>query len=317
MNPGGSQPQSVVTTQNKDPWSGAQPYLSQALGQAQNLYTTGTGYKPYMGETQAALDPSLASALGQTDVMAHQDMAQGGGFGTGAAGNLALNMINNQGLNPGLQTAAGQFGDIYKEASGQQNPVLQSLIDAQNRRIADKVNSSMAGAGRYGSGAHTDVLARAMSESALPILAQDYAQRQGLRMQSTGGLADLYGQGLQRAGQFSQFLPTIDQMRYAPNQRAMDVGNYYQNRAQGNLAGQISQYNAQQAYPWEQLARYNAIVQGAGGLGGSQISSIPVQQPSTMQRLFGGAAAGAGIGSAFGPAGTAVGGLGGGLLGLL
>jgi len=43
-----------------------------------------------------------------------------------------------------------------------------------------------------------------------------------------------------------------------------------------------------------------------------------INQPSTMQKLFGGAAAGAGIGGSFGgPVGAGIGAVGGGLLGLL
>jgi hypothetical protein len=61
----------------------------------------------------------------------------------------------------------------------------------------------------------------------------------------------------------------------------------------------------------------NAIAGQAGGLGGSQVTSSPLQQPSSTQSLFGGALAGAGLGSMFGPVGAGAGALGGGLLGLL
>ena len=50
----------------------------------------------------------------------------------------------------------------------------------------------------------------------------------------------------------------------------------------------------------------------------SGTQTTPINQPSTLQRLFGGATAGAGLGAAFGGApGAGVGALGGGLLGLL
>ena len=35
--------------------------------------------------------------------------------------------------------------------------------------------------------------------------------------------------------------------------------------APAQLADQIKLYNAQQSWPWEQLARYSAIASGAGG----------------------------------------------------
>ena len=160
----------------------------------------------------------------------------------------------------------------------------------------------MSGAGRYGSGQHTDVMARALAESANPVLAEDY------------------NQGLQRAGQWAQLMPTLDQAQYAPAQSLMALGQYNQERAQNQINDQIKLYNAQQARPWEQVARYNAIAGGAGALGGTQFGTqtTPINNPSTLQKLLGGAAAGAGIGGSFGgPAGAGIGALGGGLLGMM
>ena len=122
---------------------------------------------------------------------------------------------------------------------------------------------------------------------------------------------------MQRAGQWAQLMPTLDQARLQPAQNLAASGQYTQDRAQQQLADQIKLYNAQQAWPWEQLARYSAIASGAGGLGGSQVTSAPIQQPSLLQSGLGGAAAGAGIGSIFGGPGAAVGAGAGGLLGLL
>jgi len=126
--------------------------------------------------------------------------------------------------------------------------------------------------------------------------------------------------GLQRAGQWAQLMPTLDEARLAGAQGLSNIGQFYQERDQKTIDDQIKTYNAQQARPWEQLARWNAIVGGAGGLGGtmSGTQTTPINNPSTLQKLFGGAAAGAGIGGSFGgPAGAGIGALGGGLLGLL
>jgi hypothetical protein len=275
----GQTPVTQQTTQTKDPWSAAQPHLMNTMGAAQSLYGNNVGYQPYTGSTQAALDPMISTAMGAQQGLAQQNL--GGTAGIKAAQQLGLEQI---------------------QGAGKQNPYLQSILDTSNRRISDKIGSSMSGAGRYGSGAHTDVAARAMAEAANPILAEDYSQ------------------GLQRAGQWAQLMPTLDQAQYAPAQSLMALGQYNQERAQNVLDQQVKTYNAQQAYPWEQLARYNAIVGGAGGLGGSMTGTqtTPINNPSTLQKLFGGAAAGAGIGGSFGgPLGAGVGAAAGGLLGLL
>ena len=152
-----------------------------------------------------------------------------------------------------------------------------------------------------------------MAEAADPLLAQDYARRQAQQQSILEG-------GQQRMGQWAQLMPTLDEARWAPAQGLMAIGQFQQERAQRTLDDQIKAYNANEARPWEQLARYNAIVGGAGGLGGTTVGSTttPVNSPSTLQKLLGGGLAGAGIGGSFGgPPGAAVGALGGGLLGMM
>jgi hypothetical protein len=218
-------------------------------------------------------------------------------------------------MTPGVQGAANQYQDLYNKASSPDNPYLQAQLDAQNRLIADKVNSATSGMGRYGSAAHTDVLARALSETDAPVLAQDYARRQQEMLAATQGQAGVYQQGLSQAGQYSQLLPSLQQLQYLPAQNEMAVGSIYDQRAQAQLNDQIKLYNAQQSYPWEQLSRFNAVLQGVGGLGGQQVTSSTPYQAPFAQRLLGGAVAGGGLGSIFGPVGTGVGALGGAALG--
>ena len=279
MSSGGQTPVTQQTTQTKDPWAPAQPNLQQSLNISRYYSDNDVGYQPYTGQTQAGLDPNFTQGAQSLASM----------YGSELAGSAGVN-------------AARQLGLQQIQDAGGTNPYLEGILNTSNRRISDKINSSMSGAGRYGSGAHTDVAARAMAEAANPILAEDYSQ------------------GLQRAGQWAQWMPTLDEARLAPAQGLMNLGQFYNERAQNQLNDQIKLYNAQQARPWEQVARLNAIAGWAGGLGGTQFGTqtTPINQPSTLQKLFGGAAAGAGIGGSFGgPVGAGVGALGGGLLGLL
>lgn len=312
---GGSSTQTpAVTTQTKDPWSGAVPYLNQANQTAGGYFTNNYGYQPYTGQTQADMNTATTEGLA-----AQINLDRGNMYGfpsTGAALGTAQNVISTQGMTPGVQQAADQYQDLYQKASSPDNPYLQATLDAQNRQIADKVNSATSGMGRYGSGAHTDVLTRALSETDAPVLAQDYARRQQEMLAATQGQAGVYQQGLAQAGQYSQLLPTLQNLQYLPAQNLMAAGSVYDQRAQAQLNDQIKMYNAQQSYPWEQLSRYNAIIQGTGGLGGQQVSSSTPYQAPFAQRLLGGAIAGGGLGgSIFGAPGAAVGALGGGLLG--
>lgn len=294
MSGGSQQPVTQQTTQSRDPWVAAQPSLSQIIGQAGNLFNSNTGYQPYTGQTQVGLNfDTDVGLLNQSAVANAQGL--GGTAGNAAAQGLARNMVENQGLNPELRS-------LLQQAQGNANPYLQGII---NQQMA-QVNSGMSAAGRYGSGSHEAAIAQAIS----PTLAQDYARRQQQQQ-------DILTGGLQRAGQWSQLMPTLEQAQYGPAERLTGVGQYLQDRSQASLNDQIKMYNAAQARDWEQLSRWNAIVGGAGGLGGTQVTSSPIQQPSTLQRVLGGGLSGAGLGSIFGPVGAGIGGLGGGLLGLL
>ena len=307
---GSSQPQQVPVTQQtnqtKDPWAPTQPYLENALAGAQSLYSNQLGYQPYTGQTVADLNPIMNQAIGQLNQQYTGNLGGTPGITDARAAGDAL--IRNQGLSPDLQA-------LLQSAQGDQNPYLQNILNTNNRQIGDRINSSMSGAGRYGSGQHTDVMTRALAESADPILAQDYARRQQEQQSILEG-------GQQRMGQWAQLMPGLDEASYAPAQGLLALGQFQQERDQTALNNQIQLYQNQQAYPWEQLARFNAIAGGAGALGGSttgtSVTNTPINQPSTIQRLLGGGLAGAGLGSTFGgPVGAGVGALGGGLLGLI
>ena len=307
---GSSSPQQVPVTQqtqqNRDPWAPAQPYLQNAMSAASGMFNAQQGYQPYTGATIAPLNPTLQKGIDTLSGMYTSEL--GGTAGVNAARTAGTDLLGNQGLSPELKS-------LYEQAKGDQNPYLQNILNTSNRQIGDRINSSMSGAGRYGSGQHADVMARALAESADPVLAQDYARRQ----QQMQGILE---GGQQRMGQWAQLMPTLDEARYAPAKGLAGLGQFQQERDQTALNNQIKLYQDQQAYQWEQLGRLNAIVGGAGALGGSttgtNITNTPINQPSTLQRLFGGAAAGAGIGGSFGgPAGAGIGALGGGLLGMM
>ncbi len=406
-----------TTTQSKDPWSGAQPYLSSMFSTAENMRNTNTGYQPYQGQTVAGDNPYLTQGMGAIAGMAQGQL--GGPPGVQGASDLGQSLIGSQGISGnqadalsylgplqrqlaeggggsadvyrnvinqagGMQEPGNIFRDIYNhstdfrdpesvyrnvvgEASGQENPYLQQLLEKNNRQIGDRINSSMSGSGRYGSGQHTDVMARSLAEANAPILAQDYEARQQRKMQGAqgiqnaiqgriataaqggqglqgalaaqlglmgqgaqglgqtagqragilGGLNEAYGQGLNRAGQWGQMIPQLNQAQYAPAESLMGLGEYGRSREQQTLDAAAKKYNVEQAYPWEQLFRESGILGGAGGLGGTTVTGVSQPKPSTLQSILGGGLAGGGIGSAFGPWGAGIGAAGGGLMGLL
>ena len=280
------------TTSNSEPWSAAQPALQTALGSAQSLYANDVGYKPYTGQTQAALSSQTQQGLDQT-----QQIAQGQGGLLGQAGyNYATDLINSGGMSADQRSA---LAPLQATANGdylnQTNPYLQQMLDANAEKVRNQVNSSMSGAGRYGSGAHTTQLSKGITDATAPLLYQNYDAERQRQLSAAQGLTDIYGQASNRALQTAGMGASLTDQLYAPAERLAGVGAVYDSRAQDAINSQIDLYNQQQSRPWEQLSRLNAIATGAGQLGGSQTSTKPVAQQSTLQSLLGYGTLGAGL----------------------
>lgn len=282
MGSSSSQPQVTTQTSAPPPW--AAQHFQDIASEAKGLYNAGTGYKPWTGATIAPLAQQSIDALGATEQLARQpnELAT-------SAYNNTNSIINAQGLSANMQPSLDVLTSI---AQGQ-----GSGLDALANRIGSQQASMASGAGRYGSGKHTEAMTRAMTESLLPF-----------QMQAAGGLADIYGAGLNRSMQATQMAPTVDEMRFANANRLAGIGDFWTGRAQDDLNQQINRYNQEQARPWEQLARYQGILGGLGQLGGTTTQTQPRQGASTAQGAIGGALAG---GSLLGPLGA----IGGGLLG--
>jgi hypothetical protein len=339
MNFGGSAGTPVQTsTTTSSPWAGVQPYLGLMYSGASALQQAG-GPIPYQGPTQAPLDPTITNALFGSGGMPASIQNVANVQASGAPGTYSSNLqqaqdaatqiATTQGLTPqvkaalaGLGTAAGQYGDIYSQAQGATNPYLQASIDAQNRRGNEAIQSSMSAAGRYGSGQYQDVMARAQAEVADPLLMQDYEARQARALQATQGLGQTYGQeagilqqGIGQGLQATGMIPALGQAQYLPAEMALAGGQYMQDYNQQVLQGQIQQYNALQMQPWNALQMEAGILQGAGSLGGTQVTAQTPLQASLASRLAGGALVGAGLGSAVPGLGTGLGAAGGALAG--
>jgi hypothetical protein len=288
------------------------------MNSANTLYNQNIGYQPWTQSVLAPIDPWQQQGMNAAYLRANEDIVnQGGTPGWQQAMGLAQQQISNQGITAPLQQQAANYNQVFQNNAQTNNPYLQSQIDAQNRIISDKVNSAMEGAGRYGSSNHADVLGRSLAEASYPVLAQDYAMRQGVQLGALQGGTGIYNQGLQRAGQFAQNLGSMYQQAYAPQEEMMNLGQYNTNRAQTELNAQIQAYNQQQAYPWEMLARNEAIDTGAGALGGLSTTNTLAYRAPQLQRMLGGALAGGAMGSSFGPLGAGIGALGGAGLGYM
>lgn len=290
----GGESQTTQTT-NSDPWSAAQPFLKDVLGQAQSQFNTGQGFGA------APFSPQTSSALGGIEGMA----GQGNPLGA-AAQNSALGIFGSGGLTQPQQQAAG---NLQPYASGANvnggSPEFLHALDYQAGKTADDVNRTWSNAGRYGSmGQANDLVSQVggMRDSAM---AQEQAREQGLQMQANGMLGNIGAQGAGTMATFSGLAPSIYDQQFSPFGKMAGVGATYDAANQQN----------QQA-PWSRLGAYAGLVNGMGGQGGTTSTSVP--KPGPWQGAAGGALSGASMGSMVMPGwGTAIGAGLGGLLGYM
>lgn len=99
--------------------------------------------------------------------------AYGGPNMASAALPLALRNMYS-GTNPGLRSAQGYTNAVLGGAFLDGNPYLDAALSRTNRDVTNNVNSQFSAAGRYGSGAHTDVLSRNLADSQNAARMADY-----------------------------------------------------------------------------------------------------------------------------------------------
>lgn len=310
------------------------PLAQAAYGQAQAMI----GQGGMTEEMRAALDPARRVSSGALGLGTEGDYR--GLYGQIGAGGAAQDYLT--------ATARGDY-------LSQPNPALAARMQAESQRIADQTARSLGGTGRALSGAGSERIARALGDYSNQVLSEDYARERGLQQQAAMGLESAQqnrlaqmnsilgsitglqgtnianqlagGQqlftgldtGQTQAMRWGALAPQLSAERYSDAQRMLGVGATYENKLGEELTSDIARYEAAQARPWEQLARYSGILQGIGGMGKTNLSTTPGKSGLTagLGGALSGASLGAGIGSAIPGIGTGIGALVGGGAGLL
>ncbi|WP_208433012.1 tail fiber domain-containing protein [Bartonella taylorii] len=152
-------PQVQTTTQTNAPPAWAADIFKQASSQALDLYNKGIGGNVYQGERVAGLSDMTKNALTGLEQAA------------GQYNNPAL----TQWFNAPTQSASNLLNMAKGDWIGGNSKFNAALQNALSK-TSDAINQSMSGAGRYGSGAHTGVLADELGALATNATAQQYNQ---------------------------------------------------------------------------------------------------------------------------------------------
>lgn len=301
---GGSR-QTQTTQQTTNPYAAAQPLVNDVLARAQRYGNDTDLFRPEFGGTTMAGVQGLEN-LGRQPWMQHGVLANllngtqngfnvannvltntaGGGYmagGGGGGGAMAAPGLMSGGqamAAPGLMSTPDTAGG---GGGGSSNPYLNSVLETARRKAADSVNQQFSGAGRYGSGAHTGVLADRLGGIETTARFEDYNNERTRQLQAAGLLHGAGMQGAQLAGQY-------------------DAANMGQNAALIQAGGMRDQMaNAQRQAPLTATQWMQGIGFPGAQLGQTTNGTQTTQQPMNIPGMaIGGLAT---LGGVFGGAG--------------
>ncbi|OPB31566.1 tail fiber domain-containing protein [Bartonella sp. AR 15-3] len=252
-----------TTTQTSAPPQWAQGIFKQAAQDAMNFYNKGSGKAVYDGERVTGLSDQTKNAINGLN-------------------NTAQNYENSylNGLATGQNSTSKNLSEM---ASGQQignNPYFNDALQNALNKATNSINSSLAGAGRYGSGAHTGVLANELGGMATQALSQQYNQDVS-HMMNANGLIDQANQN-QLAGANNFF-----QGQGQSNMNALTGGSLIDANNQQKLDAERQKWEQQNNLDWDHLSKLLSAGGAAAGGYGTQTSLT--QQKQNPWKILGNA----------------------------
>lgn len=273
---GGSNKTTQSTTNS--PYPAAGKIYDKTMGDALKMLGTNSLVTPNEMNTVVPYAQQTTQAMGGL-----QSLGQANTGGQGLSGQLQ-GIINSGGYNDNQMTALGGIKDAATGAFDiNSNPayaqVRQRAMDAASNAAA--LNAS--GAGRYGSGTHTNAAATAVGNVAADMDLGEYRNWQGRRDAANTQLFNAGQQGQQNIGNAYQGM----QDAYNP---LLQVGAMNEDLYGRTLNDQLRIADERRNAPLANLQAANAIASGGGNLGTTTQTS---QGPnSTFSNIAGGALAG-------------------------
>lgn len=213
-----STPSTQTVTEKSDPWSGAQPYITDVLSKARDQSNAGGQYYPFStvvpfsDQTKAGLAGYEGEATTQAQALtqgsaehAHKTLA-----GDYKGGTSAINKVYDGGYDVSGQSF-DQFrgggttpADSYlgETASGEflnSNPHLDSVYDKVADRVTSGVGAQFSNSGMFGSTNHAGELADSLGDAATDIYAGNYARERQNQLSAAGTIQGAFDNSQGRA----------------------------------------------------------------------------------------------------------------------
>lgn len=298
------QPQVVTTpyTSSSSPWAPQEPYLREAFSEAQNLYKNTPPPTFFPGQTYASASPETIAARERT---------RNRSLGTLTERTIAQQLANQatQLRRPEAQQAQQQARQsLQNTLAGNYlfgGPGFNAALQAAQNRIIPQIQSSFGARGRAGSGLAQAAAAREIGD----VFANQYGQERQNQLKAASmlpGIEDIESRRLSALSQATSQLPKLSDIDYRNIGALATVGQQKEAQEQTGIDEAIRRYNFGNWYrtqrPWENLARYHAVISGAHGgvTSGQQQKISPVHGGSLPGGILSGALQGARLGNIFG-----------------
>ena len=275
-----------TSTNTNTPYKAAQPLMDRAMGDGLNLYKSGGLVKPNTMNTVVPYAQQTTQAMGGL-----QGLGQANTGGQGMSGQLQ-SIINSGGYNDNQMTALNGIRDTATgEFDINSNPAFAQVRQRAMDAAQNAANLNASGAGRYGSGTHTNAAATAVGNVAADMDLGEYRNWQGRQDAARTQLFNAGQQGQQNLGSAYQGM----QDAYAP---LLQVGSMNEDLAGRTLNDQLRIAQESQNAP---LANIQALLGVASGAGNYGTQTQTAQGPSnTASNIFGGLLGGASLGRSLG-----------------
>ena len=264
---------SQTTTQRTEPYAPAEPFLQDILGEAQNIYRSGAGRQFFPGSTVVPFATQTQSALdlGQAAALEQAGPSQ-------------------------LMNLAGSTISDFASGAGQ-NQYLDQIRSGITSDVMGNIATQFGGMGRTGTSPQAQqAAARGITQAYAPIAASLSQQERARQLAAAGQLSPLQSQ--------------IDARRFGGIGQLAGVGASYEDLARRQIQDQIARFQFGQQAPMTQLQNYAGLISPiASGLP-TQLTNAPSQQASPLAGAFGGAVAGAPLGTPGIVGGALLGGMG-------
>lgn len=340
--------ESSQTTENKPPaW--ATPLFEQSATEGQNLYNSGSGGNTYTGNMVSPLSGTTMSGVNQlaqaganTNTAGTRPLLQGigaastgpsyseqnlQGIGGGTGPSYAEQNLQGIGSGTGPSYAERNLGDMASGTYLQNgNPYFDAALQPQLDKTAAQVQSNFSGAGRYGSGANTDVLTNQLggirsgalrdqfnADTSNMLAANnqmDAARYAGIdrtmaansqmdasryagmdrTLAANGQMDASRNAGLDRALSATTAMGAQDQQQFQNRLTGagatLQAGNILDTQSQKQLADQVANWYAQDNQDWTRLGLLQSAAAGSAGNYGTQVATA--RQPMDVGSLMGG-----------------------------